>query len=62
MVGLIIYCIGVILAFGLLSILFRAEGDREVEIIATGSLLSWVIVVLIIYERRNLSKLKKNIN
>lgn len=47
MVGLIIYCIGAILAFGLLYALFKVEDTKEAGMIVVGTILSWVTVILV---------------
>lgn len=51
MVGLIIYCVGAILAFGLMYALAIDLSDKkEVGMVVIGTLLSWLTVVFIIYK------------
>lgn len=51
MVGLIIYCIGAILAFGLMYALAIDLNDkREAGMVVIGTILSWITVVFIIYK------------
>lgn len=51
MVGLIIYCIGVILAFGLMYALAIDLNDRkEAGMVVIGAVFSWFTVIFIIYK------------
>lgn len=57
MVGLIIYCVGAILAFGLMYALAIDLSDKkEVGMVVIGTLLSWLTVVFIIYKDYRESK------
>lgn len=57
MVGLIIYCVGAILAFGLMYALDIDLSDKkEVGMIVIGTILSWLTVVFIIYKDYRESK------
>lgn len=57
MVGLIIYCVGAILAFGLMYTLDIDLSDKkEVGMIVIGTILSWLTVVFIIYKDYRESK------
>lgn len=51
MVGLVVYCIGAIMAFGLLyASYYPIENTaKDAGMIIVGTLLSWVTVILIIY-------------
>lgn len=51
MVGLIIYCIGAILAFGLMYALAIDLNDKkEAGMVVIGAVLSWFTVIFIIYK------------
>lgn len=51
MVGLIIYCIGAIIAFGLLySMAIDVEDPKDTGMAVVGMALSWFTVILIIYK------------
>lgn len=57
MVGLIIYCVGAILAFGLMYALAIDLSDKkEVGMVVIGTILSWLTVVFIIYKDYRESK------
>ena len=52
MVGLIIYCIGVIVALGMLYTMYSIEGSpQDAGMFVIGMLLSWFTVIFIIYQK-----------
>lgn len=57
MVGLIIYCVGAILAFGLMyALVIDFSDEKGVGMIVIGTILSWLTVVFIIYKDYRESK------